>query len=480
MFAGELRKQKVLFSAIDCVALAVTFAAAVWLHDPADLVKQRLAESDPWFLAVGVVVAATGWILIFHTVGLYRMRNGGAGERVAAVKACSIAALLTLLALFLVHIHDVPRITLVFAYLISVPIVQVGRASIRACLRRWYANPRIAIPLVILGFNPIAQYLLDQVLDGPTHYEPVGFLDDGPPGRQYRGYPLLGPVNSLSELGEAWPALEAAIVMPDAPRKEQERIIQVCEQNRISWWLVPWILRSLASGFKVDLLGAVPLIGPKSSKINGINFALKRGLDLTAASILFVLAAPVIAAAAALIWLTDGAPVFFRQTRIGLRSEPFELLKLRTMRRDASDQQHREYVRRWISGETELARNQVGGDNPLFKLSDDSRVTPLGRTLRRFSIDELPQLVNVLRGEMSLIGPRPALPYEVDLYQEWHRRRLAAAPGITGLWQVSGRNHLSFTDMVWLDVQYLEDWSLVGDLKILLRTVGVLLRGSGV
>jgi lipopolysaccharide/colanic/teichoic acid biosynthesis glycosyltransferase len=122
----------------------------------------------------------------------------------------------------------------------------------------------------------------------------------------------------------------------------------------------------------------------------------------------------------------------------------------------------------------------AGEAQPLFKLQSDRRVTPIGRVLRRFSIDELPQLINVWRGEMSLIGPRPALPYELELYQEWHRRRLDAAPGITGLWQVSGRNQLSFTDMVRLDLQYLEDWSLFGDLKILMRTVPTLLWGTGV
>jgi exopolysaccharide biosynthesis polyprenyl glycosylphosphotransferase len=478
MFAGELRKQKAIFAAADSAALAAAFGIGLWLHHPAGTMETRLADADPSLLAVVMAGVDVLWILVFHSFDLYRMRNGGLREHVTVVKASSIAALLTLLVLFLAHIH-IPRITVVLSYVLSMPLVQLGRATTRACLKRWYASPGIAIPLVIFGFNSVARYLLDQLLDGPTHYEPVGFLDAGGSGRQYRGYPLIGSFDALGEIAKAWPSLEAAIAMPDASREEQQRIIRLCESNRVRWWLVPWMLNSLAAGLKIDLLGTIPLIGPSGSSIAGLNFALKRGLDLVAAGALMVVAAPVIAVAAALIWLTDGSPVFFRQMRIGFHGQPFELLKLRTMHRDASDELHRQYVRLWIRGERDSVI-KAGGDDGLYKLSDDRRVTPLGRVLRRFSIDELPQLVNVLRGEMSLIGPRPALPYELDLYQEWHRRRLAAAPGITGLWQVSGRNQLSFADMVQLDVKYLEDWSLAGDLKILMRTVTVLLRGSGI
>jgi lipopolysaccharide/colanic/teichoic acid biosynthesis glycosyltransferase len=193
-----------------------------------------------------------------------------------------------------------------------------------------------------------------------------------------------------------------------------------------------------------------------------------------------VLAAPAIGIGSLAIWLSDRGPVFFRQTRIGIHGRPFELLKLRTMRESASDKIHRDYVRRWIRNGGAAAGNGANGHPGIYKLTRDHRVTPVGRILRRFSIDELPQLINVIRGEMSLIGPRPALPYELDMYEEWHRRRLDAVPGITGLWQVSGRNQLSFEEMVRLDVQYLQDWSFGSDLKILARTLPALLRGEGV
>jgi lipopolysaccharide/colanic/teichoic acid biosynthesis glycosyltransferase len=215
----------------------------------------------------------------------------------------------------------------------------------------------------------------------------------------------------------------------------------------------------------------------------GLNFLVKRTVDVIAASLLLLLSAPVIGLAAALIWITDGLPVFYRQSRIGVGGYPFELIKLRTMYRDAGDSVHREFVRRWIEGATPQNGNRTltpAKGARVFKITNDYRVTKAGRFLRRFSIDELPQLINVVRGEMSLIGPRPALPYELELYADWHRNRLDAVPGITGLWQVSGRNQLSFDEMVQLDLEYLENWSFFGDVKILMRTLPVLVRGSGV
>jgi lipopolysaccharide/colanic/teichoic acid biosynthesis glycosyltransferase len=238
---------------------------------------------------------------------------------------------------------------------------------------------------------------------------------------------------------------------------------------------MPWPVSSLTSGIKVDSVGVVPLIGPLSSNIEGLNFILKRLFDLVVGSIVLVAAAPVLLLSIAALRLCDGPPLLFRQTRIGRHGETFELLKLRTMRAESSDDLHRAYVQKWIG------ENGHGGNGPegpkMFKLTADPRVTPIGRWLRRLSLDELPQLINVLRGEMSLIGPRPALPYELGLYQDWHRRRLGALPGITGLWQVSGRNELSFDQMVKLDVKYIQEWSFGQDMRILIRTLPAIFRG---
>ncbi len=204
------------------------------------------------------------------------------------------------------------------------------------------------------------------------------------------------------------------------------------------------------------------------------NPPIKRFLDIVLASAIMVAASPVILLTALAIWLIDGRPILFRQLRAGMNGCPFELLKFRTMRPAAGDKSHRDYASRWIEEDKPF----TNGDRMLFKIAKDPRVTRLGAFLRRFSIDELPQIVNVLRGEMSMVGPRPAILYEVEMYQVRHRRRLDALPGLTGLWQVSGRNRLSFDEMVNLDIEYIEHWSLERDLQILVRTPIALLRGG--
>ncbi len=478
MFAGELRKQKAFFAAVDGVALLAAFSAALAIHDPAHSQEIRLLETDSrlLFLGVGAVVAL--WILVFHACDLYRMRAGGLKETSAIVRACSIAAVLSLIIGFFVHV-DGSRLTIALGYLFSIGAVLGGRAIARHLVRRIYSNPRITIPFVIVGFNEIGRYLFDQVSDETTFYEPVGFVDDAPETRQYRGLPVMQGLSSLRELATVHPCLEAAIALPDAARSEHEDIIELCEESRIRWWLVPWVFNAPPAGLKVDMMGVVPLLTLRGSNIEGLNFVIKRGFDILTASLMLVLASPMLLLAALAIWLEDGGSVFFRQTRIGIHGEKFDFLKLRSMRSAAEDNAHREYVKKWIRQGERAAENGHENGSGIFKLTNDQRITRVGWILRRYRIDELPQIINVLRGDMSLIGPRPALPYELELYKGWHRRRLDAVPGITGLWQVSGGNRLSFDDMVRLDVKYIEDWSLISDIKILARTVPVLLRGEG-
>jgi lipopolysaccharide/colanic/teichoic acid biosynthesis glycosyltransferase len=198
----------------------------------------------------------------------------------------------------------------------------------------------------------------------------------------------------------------------------------------------------------------------------------KRGLDVAAAALLLVLTLPVLIVVAFLVRLTSRGPVLFIQTRVGANGRTFGLLKFRSMYVGSDDAVHREYV-------TRLLRGQGSAAQGLFKLADDPRITPLGRTLRRFSLDELPQLVNVLKGDMSLVGPRPSLPWEVMMFPTWARSRQTVRPGITGLWQVSGRNRLTMLAGLELDVEYVERRSLRLDLLILLKTVPVLLSHTG-
>jgi lipopolysaccharide/colanic/teichoic acid biosynthesis glycosyltransferase len=198
---------------------------------------------------------------------------------------------------------------------------------------------------------------------------------------------------------------------------------------------------------------------------------VKRGLDIAVAGTALVVLVPVLLLLAVLVRLGSPGPALFRQTRVGLDSRPFQMLKFRTMHVDADDASHREYVARMLSGQATPQRG-------LYKLDDDPRVTRTGAILRRTSLDELPQLINVLRGDMSLVGPRPALPYEACQFPDWAAPRFSVRPGLTGLWQVSGRNRLAMTDGLLLDVEYVERHTLLLDLGILLRTVPAVLAGG--
>ena len=200
----------------------------------------------------------------------------------------------------------------------------------------------------------------------------------------------------------------------------------------------------------------------------------KRGLDLVLSPMLLLLLGPLILFIAIAVKVHSPGPVLFRQIRIGKHGKPFICLKFRSMREDADPGLHRDYMRRLI--DNNVAPSQHGGS---LKMANDTRITNLGRILRRFSIDELPQLINVLRGEMSLVGPRPHLPCEVELYEEWHKGRLQVLPGITGWWQIKGRNRVAFDELVRMDLYYIEHMSLWLDLKIILLTPWEALLGKG-
>ena len=224
----------------------------------------------------------------------------------------------------------------------------------------------------------------------------------------------------------------------------------------------------------VDITTAAELTAP-ATRPGLVESIARRTLDIGVAAVVLLLMAPVIAVVALTVRLSSPGPVFFRQRRLGRSMRPFTVLKFRTMRADADSALHRDYVRSLIG--TDAPENPP--DN-LYKLVVDPRVTKVGRVLRSWSLDEIPQLWNVLRGQMSLVGPRPVIEYEVEQYPDWYLRRFAVKPGLTGLWQVSGRNERTYEEMIRFDVEYAERRSLWMDLRILARTAIVVMRRQGV
>nr|MBI2903784.1 sugar transferase [Chloroflexota bacterium] len=243
-------------------------------------------------------------------------------------------------------------------------------------------------------------------------------------------------------------------------------VVRVCERLGVRPRVVPDLFQPSLSRVDVDDLAGIPLIGIKDHTPPREGLIVKRIMDVAVSGLGLLLLWPLFLVVAALIKLDSPGPVFFRQTRVGQRGKLFEVIKFRSMLQGAEEQQ------------PALADlNQASG--PLFKIKDDPRRTRVGRVIRRLSIDELPQLFNVLRGDMSIVGPRPGLPVEVEKYEPWQAQRLDMPQGITGLPQVSGRSDLTFDEICLLDVYYIENWSPALDLTIMLRTIPQVLFGSG-
>jgi lipopolysaccharide/colanic/teichoic acid biosynthesis glycosyltransferase len=249
------------------------------------------------------------------------------------------------------------------------------------------------------------------------------------------------------------------------------------EQLRLSFYWFPDEWGVGGTGVQTTVPLYSDLAQPDMKK--RLPLAMKRAIDIVGSALILTILSPVLLGVALAIKLTSPGGVIFRQKRIGQHGAEFTLFKFRSMYAKCDATPHKEFIKRYIAGGSD-AHADVAPNGAVYKLTKDPRVTPIGRFIRKTSLDEFPQLFNVLRGEMSLVGPRPPIPYELEGYALWHRRRLLEAkPGVTGLWQVTGRSSLRFDDMVRLDLKYARGWSLWLDLKILLRTARVVLSGSG-
>ena len=312
--------------------------------------------------------------------------------------------------------------------------------------------------VLVVGANELGSRLAHEL---QQHYQVVGFVDNGVDAGL--DLALLGPIAKLEQLVEAFNVDEVVIALPSTRREQVSRIIARGFRRRVVVKIVPELNDLLPERVEVHNLAGRSYIG--FSPVARVTW-LKRAVDLVVtAGGLAVLLVP-LAFIALAIKLDSPGPVFYRQRRVGKDGRLFWMLKFRSMRRDA---------------DMLLAalREQNEASGPLFKMRADPRVTRVGRVLRRLSLDELPQLLNVMRGEMSLVGPRPPLPSEVAEYEDWQFGRLRTTPGITGLWQVSGRSEVPFHDMVRLDLHYIRNWSLSLDIEILLRTIPAVLTSRG-
>ncbi len=318
---------------------------------------------------------------------------------------------------------------------------------------------------VLVGTGSQIREVAHALADAPhSRIDVVGFLSLR--ALPANGLRALGSLGDLESVLEEERVDEVIIADPDFPQGEAVGLVDRCHRRGVRVRIAPSTMEILIHRAEFVPGESVPLFELKPPVFEGIDFALKRTFDVIGATLLLVVLSPLLLAIWVAVRATSRGPALFRSRRQGIGERPFDCLKFRTMHSDAEERQ----------AELE-ALNEASG--ALFKIRDDPRTTSIGRALRRFSLDELPQLVNVLRGEMSLVGPRPLPERDFEQLDEWHRKRYLVLPGITGLWQVSGRSELDFDDLVHLDFLYLERWSLALDLTILLKTVPAVLSRRG-
>lgn len=415
-------------------------------------------------------------LMVLIVRGSYRMPRGTGlldhGLLVAGAVTTSMGGLV----LFAYLLQFSPsRLVFIFAWAIVIALLWLRRALSQLAQHRLWERGIGVNRVLVVGSNEAGRRAMQAIATQPgLGYALVGFVDDVPrpepmgfgSERQVIRPDRLGTVQDLEAIVADKRVDEVIITIP---AEQQERILSIiehCRRQGVQFKVVPDLLQLSLDRVDLGDLAGVPLIGLKEPSITGWNYMLKRGLDVSVSVVLLTLFAIPMAVFALLIKRDSPGPVIFRQERIGRSGRPFTITKFRCMVADAEE------LRPAL-----IAANGV--DSRLFKLEDDPRVTRFGRWLRRWSLDELPQLLQVIRGEMSIVGPRPQLKDEVAQYEEWHQQRLLVTPGLTGLWQINGRSDLSFDEMVRLDLYYAEHWSLWLDIKVMLRTVPAVLRRKG-
>jgi exopolysaccharide biosynthesis polyprenyl glycosylphosphotransferase len=403
-------------------------------------------------------------VLLFARSGLYAER----AQRPGLARIVSSLFQVTIVSLVFAVVNDQQYSsyyifygTFIFAVAI-LGLARWGYESVTGALLRAAGYRRRAV-LVGSGrhIEDVAHALTDEV-HAPV--EMVGFISLTP--RPDNGLRSLGRIEDVGRVLDVYRIQEVIIADPDFPQERAVELVDTCHQRGVTVRVAPSTMEILVQRAEFVPGSSVPLFELRPPVFDGFDFFLKRSFDIVVSALLLLVLSPLLALIALGVRLSSRGPIIYRSFRPGIGGEPFACLKFRTMFTDADERQ-----------KDLESLNEVSG--PIFKIRLDPRVTRVGRVLRRYSLDELPQLINVLRGQMSLVGPRPLPQRDFDMLDEWHKKRYLVLPGLTGLWQISGRSELDFDDLVRLDFLYLERWSVGLDLAILLKTIPAVISRRG-
>jgi len=463
---------------IDATLVYLAFRLAYWLRydlaiggDVPEFAQQPLD-----FFQGKILLLMLLTVLLFQFRGLYRLPRWTTllDEASSIANAATTATAIVILYSFLQRFYP-SRLIFVYAWLLVIALLVLKRAVVRIVRERLWIRGIGTDKVLVVGAGRAGQRLMQSLLGQPQlGYEVIGFVDDVEPtealaiatDRRVVRPRYLGTSAEVSAIVRLHEVDEVIIALPPTQHAVMLRIMNECRADEIDFKLVPDLFELALDRVDIHEVGGLPLIGLKSARIAGWNYWVKRSMDIVVSSAILVFFSGPAAILAAAIKLDSDGPVLFRQERVGKDGRRFTCYKFRTMVRDAEQQLDD------MDGADDI-------DQRLIKRRDDPRRTRVGIWLRRTSFDELPQFVNVVRGEMSIVGPRPPVPAEVAKYDAWHLDRLLITPGLTGLWQVSGRSNLTFEEMVRLDLYYAEQWSPWLDIKIMLRTIPAILTARG-
>jgi exopolysaccharide biosynthesis polyprenyl glycosylphosphotransferase len=447
-------RYRLMWLAIDVVLINIAFVIGYFLRYQVQLFREIQFDA-PLSSYLGMQALFTATLLFFFWAdNVYSVRNASWLDQMSRIMGATIKMpFVVWTAIFILGPSVYSRLMIAQAAVVLLILLGLARAIKLAIEARLRARGIGVSSLLIVGAGELGRAVMRTVFARPDlGYRCVGFVDDDPQRGQtdIGRFPALGVIDALSDLIKQHSVDEVVVTLPWSAQHKIIEIVSVCERMGVQARVVPSILQINYGQVDVNDFGGIPVLGIRGRTVSPVNRLLKRGFDLVFGALISAVSLPAI----------------FTQLRAGASGRPFRIYKLRSMRLGAESERKR-------------LESLNEADGPMFKIKDDPRVTRVGRVIRKLSIDEIPQFWNVLRGEMSIVGPRPALLDEVKAYDDWHRERLRVKPGITGLWQISGRSELKFEEMVLLDVYYIENWSLLQDLKIMLKTVPYMLTSRG-
>jgi exopolysaccharide biosynthesis polyprenyl glycosylphosphotransferase len=460
--------------AADVLGISLAFLCSALLYGSRGEVDHVTARGEfvLFFLTLPL------WVLIAKLHGLYdrdeeRADHSTVDDVVGVLHIVTIGVWLFLIVSVGTGIADPDLLKLGTFWALAIVFLMAGRATARALCRRSVSYLQNTI---IVGAGDVGQLIARKLLKHPEYgINLVGFVDDEP--RERRGdlesLTVLGGPDRLREFIDLLDVERVIVSFTNGSDEETLGVVRSLKDLEVQIDVVPRLFDIVGPKVEVHTIEGLPLVGLPPARLTPSSRLIKRAIDIVGASLGLLLSAPLFALIAWRIKTDSPGPVFFRQTRLGLNMKEFTALKFRTMRLDTDENEHREYIRESIRGG--IATN----GNGLFKLERNDAVTKTGLWLRRLSLDELPQLINVLRGDMSLVGPRPCIPYETEQFEEHQFERFLVPAGLTGLWQVTARANSTFGEALDMDVAYARGWSLGLDLRLLCRTPLQLLRQRG-